>query len=382
MASQHHLAILADGRKAWNEWRAKEPREVPDLRCADLRNKTLGKFNFSNALLAEANLRYADLRGANFAYAQLAFDKYQYPFPDDRVGANLSGVDARRASFHYANLSEVDLIGADLRKAVLVGANLRAADLTECDLTGATLLFADLMRTNLSRARLTGANLEFARLNRCALNGADLTGSRVYGISVWDVTLDDCLQRGLIITPNPYPHPDTEAVTVDNLDMAQFVNLLLNNRNVRNVIDTITSKVVIILGRFSNDRKPALDGIRERLRVMGFVPVLFDFNKPSSKDVTGTVETLARMARFVIADLTDPSSVPHELAITIPFLRTTPVLPLRLAGTGGYSMFDDLQRSYPWVLPTHVYQDTQDLLAALPGTLKALEGEVTRLRGA
>jgi hypothetical protein len=34
------------------------------------------------------------------------------------------------------------------------------------------------------------------------------------------------------------------------------------------------------------------------------------------------VSTLAHLARFIIADLTDPSSIPYELATVVP---TTPV---------------------------------------------------------
>jgi hypothetical protein len=82
--------------------------------------------------------------------------------------------------------------------------------------------------------------------------------------------------------------------------------------------------------------------------------------------LTGTIETLARMARFIIADLTDPSSIPHELATVVPFLRTTPVLPLKLAGSGGYTMFDDFQRAYPWVLDIYKYNDGQSLISDLP----------------
>jgi hypothetical protein len=50
-----------------------------------------------------------------------------------------------------------------------------------------------------------------------------------------------------------------------------------------------------------------------RLRDSGYVPVLFDFQGPETRDLTETVVTLAHLSRFVIADLTDPSCVPHEL---------------------------------------------------------------------
>jgi hypothetical protein len=110
------------------------------------------------------------------------------------------------------------------------------------------------------------------------------------------------------------------------------------------------------------------------------VPILFDFDKPGSKDVTGTVETLARMARFIIADLTDPSSIPHELAMIVPFLRTTPVRPLRLVGSGGYSMFDDFRPSYPWVLDTHEYQDSASLIASLAEVIAPAEAMAEELR--
>lgn len=243
----------------------------------------------------------------------------------------------------------IDLKNADLERAYLTEANFRKADLT-----GATLREAFLSRADLTEATLTEADLWKADLWK-----ADLTNCNIYGVSVWNVNLKDTTQKDLVITP-----PDEPEITVDNLEVAQFIYLLLNNENVRKVIDTITSKVVLILGRFTPERKKILDAIKEELRHRNYSPIIFDFDKPASKDVTGTVETLARMARFIIADLTDPSSIPHELATVVPFLRTTPVQPLRLAGTSGCSMVDDL-KSYPWVLKTYEYKNSEQLIGAL-----------------
>ena len=73
------------------------------------------------------------------------------------------------------------------------------------------------------------------------LADADLTGCRIYGISAWDVKLSEgTIQQGLIITPEGEP-----AVTVDDLEVAQFVYLLLHNEKIRRVIDTVGKKGVL-----------------------------------------------------------------------------------------------------------------------------------------
>ena len=61
-------------------------------------------------------------------------------------------------------------------------------------------------------------------------------------------------------------------------------------------IDTITSKVVLILGRFTAERKAVLDALREELRKRDYLPILFDFAVPTTRDITETVSLLARMA--------------------------------------------------------------------------------------
>ena len=151
---------------------------------------------------------------------------------------------------------------------------------------------------------------------------------------------------------------------MDGVEVAQFVYLLLNNARVRSVIDTITSKVVLILGRFTPERKDVLEAIREALRGQNYVPVLFDFEKPSNRDITETVATLAHMARFVIADITDAKSIPQELMRIIPDLPSVPVQPLLLESQREYGMFEHFRR-FPWVLDTYFYTDQETLLASL-----------------
>jgi hypothetical protein len=152
---------------------------------------------------------------------------------------------------------------------------------------------------------------------------------------------------------------------VDNIEVAQFIYLMLHNEKIRDVIDTITSKAVLILGRFSEERKAVLDALREELRERNYLPILFDFELPARQNITETVTLLARMARFIIADLTDPSSIPQELQAIIPSVRV-PIQPLLLEGSSLYSMFKDFDpQDFHWVLPVYHYKESKQLLAAL-----------------
>jgi hypothetical protein len=69
------------------------------------------------------------------------------------------------------------------------------------------------------------------------------------------------------------------------------------------------------------------------------------------------------MARFIIADLTDPSSIPKELEAIVPHLAV-PVQPLLEGASRPYAMFKDYWK-YDWVLPIYWYQGLEPLLATL-----------------
>ena len=197
-----------------------------------------------------------------------------------------------------------------------------------------------------------------AILVKTNLEKAKLMGCSIHGISAWNVQLEGAIQSNLVITS--YDEP---TITVDNLKVAQFIYLLLNNREIRDVIDTITSKVVLILGRFTPERKAILDALRDALRKHNYSPILFDFEKPASLDLTETVSILAHLARFIIADLTEPSSIPKELEAIVPTLAV-PVQPLLEGSTRPYAMFKDYWK-YQWVLEVYRYNRLEELLASL-----------------
>jgi hypothetical protein len=301
--------------RSWNRWMLKY-KGRPDLREA----------NFDTRALTHIILTDTDFGGSSF------------------VSTTLYDVRLNRA-----DLSDTDLVGGQIVQCVLDG-----ADLSGANLTGANIRQSSLVGVNLSDANLIGASL-----TDCDLTDANLSNCNIYGVSAWDLNLTGAIQSNLVITP-----PSEPAIAVDNLEVAQFVYLLLKSEKLRAVLDTLTSKVVLILGRFTVERKAVLDAIRENLRRHGYLPVLFDFEKPASRDLTETITTLAHLSRFIIADLTDPKSVPHELASIIPTLAV-PVQPIITATSRPYAMFEDFQRKYRWVLETYYYQDLENLLADL-----------------
>jgi len=248
-----------------------------------------------------------------------------------------------------------------LNRAYLSGADLREAHLKDVPLREANLYGADLSDADLRGADLTQANLIGARIVRTNLSEAILTNCLVYGVAVWRANLQGANQDNLIVTPT-----DESTITVDNLKIAQFIYLLLDNEEIREVIDTIAKKAVLIIGRFSPERKSILEGIRIALRSEGYLPILFDFEKPDSQDLTGTVSTLANISRFIIADLSDPSCSPYEIGLIAPFMKPIKSLfqPSK-AAKHEFAMFRDLRKRYSWVLSVYHYKDQESLLASM-----------------
>jgi uncharacterized protein YjbI with pentapeptide repeats len=319
-ARQAHLTILAEGVEVWNAWRKHHPETRPQLYDAPLSSEEkparLSGANFANAVLMGADLQYAHLEGANF---------------------------------HEANLG-----GANLHRAHLNGANFCTTD---------------LFRTNLSSADLTGANLQGTQLTLTSFRGATLDGCTIYGISAWDLDLEETTQRNLIVLYQQRSGDSTRyeegRFIVHDLRSAQFVYSLLQNENVRDALQSLTSKVVLILGRFQGGGLEVLQAVASALQGHGYVPIIFDFDEPQSRDKRQTVRMLIGLSRFVVADLSG-RSVPAEIELN-PLPDRVPYIPILQRGYQSYNI------DFPsYVLePIVDFDDVPGLLLKLPSDVIA-----------
>jgi uncharacterized protein YjbI with pentapeptide repeats len=404
-ADQEHLLREAAARSdstIWNEWRTKNPAISPDLRRIDLSGASLSGIDLSNANLFAANLQDTDLRQARLSGANLVYVQLQRARLDNAeiLGAcleeaQLAGAQLRSAILRHSDLTAASFRGADLHSANLSRVEGEDVIFADADLTEVNLEKADLWMANLTGAKMNGSNLRDANLNQANMAGSDLSGSdmirarmtrvnlcgatlrraKIYGLSAWDVKTDHETQQ-LQLSISPPGHPSR--ITVDDIEVAQFVNLLIDHAKLRKVISAVANRGVLILGRFAEpSRKALLEGLADAARERGLLPIIYDFERPPEQDWTETVLTLASLSLFVIADITKPVSVPLELQATVPNCMV-PFVPVHKKGEPSFSMFKNLQKKHDWVLPVIRYSTEESLLAAFEKAILAPALEMHR----
>lgn len=328
MADTEHLAILKEGVETWNRWRASTNYGDADLSGADLSGMKLNEIEFlrtklRGAILTRTQLERAHLKEADLTGATL-----------DRT--NLKHVNAREAIFdevvaNHPNFEVSTLRGARFRRARFAGtrfhrAYLRDADLTDADFSGCWLRFARLDGACCQNTNFSGADMRHASLVKTDLRGANLTEVHVFGISAWSIETDANTRQDLIVGKR---EEEQEApLRAHDLHTAQLLGLMLDGDGVRAVLNSVTTKLVLILGSFAPEEKAVLDALRQCLQGHGYVGVEFDFERPTDHDYSNTVMTLAGMSRFVVADFTNAKEVRSEVKNIREEYRHLPVLPI------------------------------------------------------
>lgn len=324
--------LKAKGTEGWNKWR-KQNQQTFDLSGIDLSELDIRGINLNNTKLKKARFRNTYMWGANFT---------------------------------NSNMEHAELDGARLPYAHLINVNLDNSRIVMADLTCVTADGASFVNANLSYSNLTGISLK---------NKAKLVNTKITGVSVWDINKDDStIQKNLIITGVVEPlleFVSVEKGTMDNIvartnniETAHLLTLVANGEKLKEIIDTLTKNVVLLLGNFSPRRKAILQRMGDRLTQFGYTPVIFDFPVPDDRGLIDSVTFLASMSSFVIADLTKPRSVPLE-ALLVASELMVPFAGVIQANERPFAMFHSLQQKYHWLLPITEYKNDKDLLNRL-----------------
>ena len=326
MAIAEHVEIFKKGSQVWNAWRDENPNLSPDLSDIDF-EKDVHTYTemydmpeFTGYNLSQMNLNRITARNSYFTSCFFA-----------------------GSSLHFSDICFSFFQNCSFEEAGLAVSKIGSTEFLDCDFTNADLSYCSAEETNFSGSKFISSKLSNMSLVKTYFTDTIIDGARVYGISAWDLILDGSKQSNILI------EEEGTSITVPTIEMAQFISLLVNNSKIRDIIDTITSKVVLILGRFAEERKSVLDTIKLELQERGYLPVLFDFEGPSNRDVTETIITLASLAKFVVADLSSPKSIPQELTQIIPNFPSLPVQPVIEKSQREYGMFEHFKK-YPWVL--------------------------------
>ncbi|MGH3829267.1 MAG: pentapeptide repeat-containing protein, partial [Pseudonocardiaceae bacterium] len=138
-----------------------------------------------------------------FAYALRAAE-HGYPHQSlvgvRLAGARLSGwaIGAQRHDDTRLPMAGADLTGADLRRATF-----HQVDLTGADLSGADLTVAELHNSCLTSARFVGARAIGTVVRECVLDGAEIARAATYRTQILRCTPAPAPAPGLLIAPLP-----------------------------------------------------------------------------------------------------------------------------------------------------------------------------------
>jgi hypothetical protein len=92
---------------------------------------------------------------------------------------------------------------------------------------------------------------------------------------------------------------------------------------------------------------------------------MFDFQPSANQTTLGTIKTLASMARFVIADLTDARSVLTEIWAIVPAFPKVAVRLLIKKSAHEYGMLDHIRAYRSVVENTYEYENVEDVIASI-----------------
>jgi hypothetical protein len=194
------------------------------------------------------------------------------------------------------------------------------ADLSGADLSGAHLMGANFHDANLAKANLSNANLTAASLVSAKIEGTILSNCSVYGVSAFNLEGAPKNQSNLVITSL-----GESPIAVSDLESAQFVYLLISGRKVPQILESVNSRLVLVLGNFKAERKGILRSIEVVLQRLKLTSIVAHFSSPIDRGLIEKVLLLAKFVRFMVADPTESKPLQRFLHDCWTELQSVPV---------------------------------------------------------
>lgn len=366
------LNRLRDGVEAWNGWRGRHRSEQVDLSGLDLTRADLRRADLANANFTGACLRGARLMGANLGRATLTEADFRQA---NLAEANLEGATAIRANFveadlHWsrlggANLTRASFYGADLTGSDLAGAQMYRADarwanLAECVITDANLTDADLYHADLRAARLSDTDLSRARLDLATLADGEIVNCNIYGVSAWDVKLERTVQNELVIS-----QPGEPVLAIDDLDAAQFINMLLHSPVLRDRVCAVTSRIALVLAARVPGSEDRIADLERALSDAGWISVHYDVGAAHTQELPAMLQALMRFCGAVVADIEDVAPF-ADTVLDAAAANICRVLPVYRTADLDPAAVIDLARHPDHTAAPRPYRDIKALVADLP----------------
>lgn len=141
----------------------------------------------------------------------------------------------------------------------------------------------------------------------------------------------------------------------------------MDGLNFGEIMSELTRRRVLILGRFSKRRLAVLEAIKKYLEnhENGYLPELFTFDRPNSRDLREAVVGFAALSRFVIADMSEPRSALVEIADISRIFDSLPIVFLLNATGSQVASFENLPARRNIVEPAIRYRNIDDLVVKL-----------------
>ena len=299
-------------RKRWN---TEEGKKVKEKIIAHICDPDWGKyligFPYSSEIKNNKDLRYIDFSFEGFTEATMKCVKEEGKI----IGPNFSNADLTGANFFHALLISTNFKEATIKNVDFLDSTTMRSNFENSIIIDSQFVGADLWGSNFRFSKIENSDFYGSNLTNVDLSNTNMNNCKIYGISAWGIKRNECTKtRNLIISPI---NSKDALIIVDDIELAQFIYLILDNEKISNLITTMRTKGVLILGSFSEEEKKTLDFIKQIIskNKKGYIPIVFDFDPPKLQSLIDTIEVLSLLSRFIIVDLTRSAGQLIELSL-------------------------------------------------------------------